>query len=627
MRRKIYTLTPPVSIVILTWNGLQYTKKCLDTLFFTLEKYNSETFQVVVVDNASTDGTVEYLRSLGSKIKLIENTQNLGFSKANNLAIKRIQDSHDVVLLNNDMELYQVDWLYRLQKCAYRSSDIGLVGCRLVSNNGLLMHAGTYMPLETLWGQQIGGGEKDINQYPFNREVEGVVFACVYIKRKVLQEVGLLDEDYFAYFEDTDYCFRTQEKGFKVFYCGEVNLIHHQNVSTSVNKVKHNEIFLKSQKIFKRKWLPKLKKIKYSTALDWHSIFNFENGYAITSREIVLALDRLGVEVNYRYVYGPGTPFPLEEPPLSNHYMLNIMRERTFGKAQVQVVYAQGDVFFKNTGRYKIGYTMLETDRIPKEWVQQANEMDEVWVPSHFNVETFKESGVNRPIRVVPLGVDINYFHPLLRSHPIEDIFVFLSVFEWGERKAPEILLKAFNDEFSAQEDVVLLVKTFNRDPGVDVYQQIRNLGLNPKGGQIIISLNEIVPRYQLGVLYRSCDCFVLPTRGEGWGMPILEAMACGVPVIATYWSAQTEFMTPENSFPLEIDGLVPAKAKCPYYKGFRWAQPSYEHLRYLLRLVYENREHAKKVGAQAAREVAEKWTWDHTAYRIIQRLKQITNE
>lgn len=627
MRNQTYRLTPPVSIIILTWNGLDYTKKCLRSLFSTLERYDPETVQVVVVDNASTDGTVAYLRSLGSKIKLIKNPENLGFSKANNLAIRTVPEGDDVVLLNNDMEIHQADWLYRLQRCAYQSPDIGLVGCRLVSGNGLLMHAGTYMPLETLWGQQIGGGEKDINQYPFNREVEGVVFACVYLKRAVLREVGLLDEDYFAYFEDTDYCFRAKEKGFRVFYCGEVNLVHYQNVSTSVNKVNHNEIFLRSQKIFRRKWLPKLKKMKYFTSLDWHSIFNFENGYAITSREIALALDRLGVEVNYRYVYGPGTPFPLEEPAHSNHYMLNIMRQRPFGQAEVQVVYAQGDVFFKNSGRYRVGYTMLETDRIPEEWAHQANQMDEVWVPSHFNLETFRESGVTRPIHVVPLGVDINYFHPAVRVYPVEDVFVFLSIFEWGERKAPEILLRAFNDEFSAREDVVLVVKTFNRDPGVDIYQQIRDLGLDPRGGQIIVSLNEIVPRYQLGALYRSCDCFVLPTRGEGWGMPILEAMACGVPVIATYWSAQTEFMTPENSFPLEIEGLVPARAKCPYYQGFRWAQPSYEHLRYLLRFVYENQEQARRVGARAAREVAEKWTWEHTAQRIIERLRQIRND
>ena len=626
MTTKTYPLSPAVGIVILTWNGLDYTQRCLKTLLETLKHYEPGKIEVVVVDNASTDGTVEYLRSLRPRIKLIENPQNLGFSKANNLAIKALPKDFDVVLLNNDMELHQEDWLYRLQKCAYQAPDIGLVGCRLVSGTGLLMHAGTYMPLETLWGQQIGGGEKDINQYPFSREVEGVVFACVYLKRQTLQEVGLLDEDYFAYFEDTDYCFRAKEKGYRVFYCGEVNLVHYQNVSTSVNKVQHNKIFLQSQKIFKKKWLPKLKKLKYFTKVDWHSIFNFENGYAITSREIALALDRQGVEVCYRYVYGPGTPFPLPEPPHSPHYMVNIMRERPFGRAKVQVVYAQGDVFARNNGRYRVGYTMLETDRIPEEWVRQANQMDEVWVPSRFNVETFRESGVKRPIRVMPLGVDPNYFHPRIKSYPVEEAFVFLSIFEWGERKAPELLLKAFNDEFSAKEDVVLVVKTFNRDPGVDVQQQIRDLNLRSSGGQIIVSLNEIVPRYQLGALYRSCDCFVLPTRGEGWGMPILEAMACGVPVIATYWSAQTEFMTPENSFPLEVEKLVPARAKCPYYQGFKWAEPSYEHLRYLLRYVYENREKAREVGQRAAQEVAEKWTWDHTAKRIIERLEQIGN-
>ena len=72
-------------------------------------------------------------------------------------------------------------------------------------------------------------------------------------------------------------------------------------------------------------------------------------------------------------------------------------------------------------------------------------------------------------------------------------------------------------------------------------------MGLDPEGGRIHLSLNQEVPTYQLGVLYRSSDCFVLPTRGEGWGLPIIEAMACGVPVIATSWSAQCDFMTPRE--------------------------------------------------------------------------------
>ena len=93
---------------------------------------------------------------------------------------------------------------------AYSAPDIGVVGCRLVRPDGMLQHVGTYLPLDSFAGEQIGACERDIDQFPGNNEVEGVVFACVYLKRETLNTVGLLDEDYFSYFEDTDYCFRVK---------------------------------------------------------------------------------------------------------------------------------------------------------------------------------------------------------------------------------------------------------------------------------------------------------------------------------------------------------------------------------------------------------------------------------
>jgi glycosyltransferase involved in cell wall biosynthesis len=133
------------------------------------------------------------------------------------------------------------------------------------------------------------------------------------------------------------------------------------------------------------------------------------------------------------------------------------------------------------------------------------------------------------------------------------------------------------------------IAKVLNVDPGVDVEREVANLGLDPAGGSVHLSLNQLVPTYQLGVVYRSADCFVLATRGEGWGMPVIEAMACGVPVIATDWGAQCDYMTADNAYPVPVERLVPALAKCPYYAGFQWAEPSYSHLRRLMRHVFEH--------------------------------------
>jgi len=106
--------------------------------------------------------------------------------------------------------------------------------------------------------------------------------------------------------------------------------------------------------------------------------------------------------------------------------------------------------------------------------------------------------------------------------------------------------------------------------------------------------------------------------------MPILEAMACGLPVIATNWSGPTEFLTPDNGYPLRVKRLIPAIAKCPYYDGFRWADPDVDHLQTLLRHVFEHQEEAREKGMRGSSEVLEKWTWTQAAQRIRQRLREI---
>jgi glycosyltransferase involved in cell wall biosynthesis len=99
----------------------------------------------------------------------------------------------------------------------------------------------------------------------------------------------------------------------------------------------------------------------------------------------------------------------------------------------------------------------------------------------------------------------------------------------------------------------MLICKFDNWDGDVDIIRQMDAMELDPMGGQILFMENQYIEYEQLPALYRSADCFVFPTRGEGWGMPILEAMACGLPVIATNWSAQQTFLTDANSYPIQV--------------------------------------------------------------------------
>jgi GT2 family glycosyltransferase len=617
---------PSASLIILAWNRWDLTERCLDTLRQTCLA-NAE---VLVVDNGSTDETPARLaeRAARGEIRVLTLPENAGFVRGNNAGIAAAEPGTDIVLLNNDMVFPQADWLPRLRACAEAAPDIGVIGCRLVFPDGRLLHAGTYILPDTVWGQQIGALEKDVGQYPGVREVEGIVFACAYIKREVIDAIGGLALDFQSYFEDTDYCLRARQAGWKTVVCGDVTLVHDEHGSTQKDPKALMRIFQGSREVFRHKWGEELA-TRYRRELLWQSIMNFPTGYAMSCRELVKGLEQEGVRMAYRYVYGPGTVFPVPEPEASGDYRLDVIRSRDAPRGRrrppVAVVYGQGDVFRRNEGRYKIGYTMLEVDGFPAEWVRQANKMDEVWVPSEFNRQGFLRSGLRRPVHVLPLGVDTNYFHPAIQAHPnpMGDL-VFLSIFEWGERKEPWLLLKAFNEEFSAREPVRLLCKIMNRDPQVKLKEEIRRLRLRESGGRISYLFNLEFDHYQLGALYRSADCFLAISRGEGWSMPLMEAMACGLPAIATDWGAHREFVHPGIAYPLPVRGTVPAVAKCPYYDGFSWADPDPDQLRRLMRQVYENQEEARSRGQAAAREMAASWTWRDAARRIVGRLDAI---
>lgn len=133
------------------------------------------------------------------------------------------------------------------------------------------------------------------------------------MKRSIIEELGGLDTDYFAYFEDTDYCLRVLEQGYRVVCDGRVTLTHSQNTTTKVNQVDFSGLFEQSRMIFRDKWQARLEG-SYERRLNWHSIVNAPTGYATSSKNLMIALDEQRIKMHYRYVYGLGTPHAAEEP-------------------------------------------------------------------------------------------------------------------------------------------------------------------------------------------------------------------------------------------------------------------------------------------------------------------------
>jgi glycosyltransferase involved in cell wall biosynthesis len=355
------------------------------------------------------------------------------------------------------------------------------------------------------------------------------------------------------------------------------------------------------------------------TTLVWQSSFVAYTGYSGSSRAFVLGLDRQGLAVRPHFLYGADHD---EQPADRMPARLRELQQLPLRLDVPQVVYAPGDQLGKNSGRYRIGFTMLEVDRLPPAWVEVCNQLDEVWTPSQWGAEVFQASGIKRPIYVVPLGVDLARFKPGPPRKHLSARTVFLSVFEWGPRKGWEVLLRAYRAAFRPDDNVLLVLKIDSRVPATNPAQEFAPLLPTPSPPVALI-YNQPLQVEQLVELYQGADCFVLPTRGEGWCMPALEAMACGVPAIVTAWSGSQAFLNEQVGYPLPISGLIETNQPHPYYRNARWAAPDEEALVELLRRVHTHRAEARSKG-QAAAIAAQAWSWENAVQVIMARLKQL---
>jgi GT2 family glycosyltransferase len=251
-----------LSVVIVNYNVRHFLDQCLQSVFKSLRDIESEVF---VVDNHSIDGSVEMVRDLFPQVKLIDNQVNVGFSKANNQAIRMAQGEY-VLLLNPDT-VVEEDTFSTCLKFMDSHADAGALGVKLIDGKGnFLPESKRGLPTPSVAFYKITGlsklfpkskrfGKYHMGYLPHNEtnETEVLSGAFMFIRKNALDKAGLLDEAFFMYGEDIDLSYRIVKSGFKIYYHPETRVIHYRGESTKKSSVNYVFVFYQAMIIFANK--------------------------------------------------------------------------------------------------------------------------------------------------------------------------------------------------------------------------------------------------------------------------------------------------------------------------------------------------------------------------------------
>ena len=369
--------------------------------------------------------------------------------------------------------------------------------------------------------------------------------------------------------------------------------------------------------------------------IHYHGPFYDPSGYAQAARGYALTLAELGWEVKIH----PARFWSSLSVPLDPRVKMRLMSmespsESSLGSLRL---YHMTPEFYPthSFGGVRTCYVVTEVSRIHPLWVDRINRMHTVFTASEFCKQVFIKSGVTRPIYVVPHGFDPNMYYPAgkLGRGPLR----FISVFQWTIRKGFDVLLKAYLDAFKPEDDVELVLVTYRSNISEGEFKAIEadmKKIIEDRSHPKITMVRPFLAEKALADLYRGSHVFVLPSRGEGFCLPCLEAMACGCMPVVTDATALPELVRPDYGRLIKVNGWVECYGMpwIPWYRpagGFRpqWVEPSVDSLADIMKWCYENRDEVVAKGAKAAKVARENYTWVKVTQRLSHALEKLLPE
>jgi GT2 family glycosyltransferase len=252
-----------LSIIIVNYNAKRFLTDCLLSLYNTVRHI---TYEIIIIDNNSSDGSVNSIRKRFPKVKLIINKDNLGYARANNQGVK-IARGNLILLLNPDT-IVSDESIQKMVTYARTHTDVGIIGCRVINPGDKLQwdSCGSFLTPLTLFLKESGLEKISPNNYLFglrlmwywhrnsSRVIDWVSGVCMLIKKEVIRDAGMLDERYFAYMEDMDYCRNALRTRWQTFFLHSAEIFHNISASWTQRSEKHLFTSLTSEKKYFEKY-------------------------------------------------------------------------------------------------------------------------------------------------------------------------------------------------------------------------------------------------------------------------------------------------------------------------------------------------------------------------------------
>ncbi|HEX3624933.1 MAG TPA: glycosyltransferase [Verrucomicrobiae bacterium] len=649
--RKPVDRSPQISIIIPTFNNIGLTRQCISSI---LSNTPQGLYEIVVVDNASTDGTPAYLKQEedAGNMRAILQSRNSGFAKGCNVGAKAAK-CPVLVFLNNDTVVTE-GWLSALVTAA-RESKAGVVGAKLLYADGTIQHAGIEF-INGIPDHPHRHASADLPAVNKRRELDMVTGACLTTSRDLFLSIGGFDEVFQNGVEDIDYCLRVRALGHKVVYEPQSVVYHLEGQSRGrFDHVKEN------LKIFFERWsgsfnknfsfivpskpkpIPASRSVLLSDdsspapvkaekpiVVSWEGSFLDYGSLSHVNRELAGQLrSASNLKIHCLPIDRSGAaPAGKVWPELAQHLSAQVV------VPDVTVRHAWPPNWTRPVAGKLAVIQPWEFGSLPRQWVSQAQHVDEFWVPSHYVRDVYMASGIpGHKVIVVPNGVDGEKFNPQAAPMKLatQKKFKFLFVGGTIGRKGPDLLLQAYLKQFTDADDVCLVIKDFG---GGGVYagqtfeKQIRAAQSVAHAPEILYLNEELAPDSLPG-LYTACDCLVLPYRGEGFGLPVLEAMACGLPVIVTAGGATDDFVRAgfgwripagRKVFGREVSGMELA--------GDGWLlEPDLAALGGAMHGAFANPAEARERGRHASLHARENWSWKKSASIVADRIRSLVGQ